>query len=973
MTLIPQLLLNTIPEFLHPSLTNYWQAYLEELSRIALNPPEIPEFWETVFQVFASSHYVAEQCISFPTLLDELFNGGDILREYRSGEYVEKLTHLLVPIEIDSELEKILRQFRCREMIRIIWRDLANWSSLATTLQELSALADACIDQAARRLYLWQCRIYGSPQHYLGEPQNLVVLAMGKLGGEELNLSSDVDLIFSYPASGETQGVKKPISHEEFFHRLGQRLIHILSKVTQDGFVFRVDMRLRPLGASGPLVVHFSAIKNYYQDHGRDWERYALVKARVVSGNQQASAELMNIIRHFVYRNYLDFSVIEALRRMHHSILQEGKKKRLQGHVKLGMGGIREVEFIGQAYQLIRGGENPWLQDRRILTVLTLLADMELITEQMNKELSEAYVFLRKVEHCLQAVSDRQVHDLPEDSIGQCRLAFSMNFSDWDRFVTALHRHRINVHNYFQQLIAKPKFEETSDELKNLHHDVELFWLGEPGGKDAVKLLTEIGFEETVEVLQLLTGLQQSSSFRNLDKLGRSRLNELMPLLLMTVSKIDHSSKTLRRILGLLEAILEQSNTYLVLLLENPKALKQLVRLCSVSSWIAEQLALYPLLLGELLDPNRLYAPLDLATLEKTLRYWLSKVDKQDLEGQMEVLRRFKLIHIFRVAAMDVTGVLPLMRVSDHLTNIACIILLQVESLAWQYLTAKHGFPQNNNKRDMSFAIIAYGKLGGIELGYNSDLDLVFLYDKSETAEELMTDGEDPITYSVFYTRLGQRIIQMLGTQMTTGLLYTVDTRLRPSGESGLLIASIDNFDHYQHEEAWTWEHQALVRARAVSGCNKITKRFSKIRNDILGRYHDPKKLLDDICEMRKKMRETAKIPAEGQFDLKQGLGGITDIEFIVQYCVLRWGYKYSSLYEYTDNIRILEALGREGLLAVLDVRLLSDAYRAYRAMVHLADLQKLLWHIPDDQFRGYREGVVKIWQKLMVTKNYVA
>lgn len=959
-------LIKSIPEVFRERVSQHWGSYIASCKDLQEAIPTADTFKQDVCKVWALSDFVAENCIRDPAMLNGLFISSDILRDYAIDEYVEKLVPLLLTVSTEDELGVVLRRFRRREMTRIIWRDLAGQANLLVTIRELSALADACIDQTAKILDAWQCQQLGTPMPDNGIPQHLIVLGLGKLGGEELNLSSDVDLIFSYPSPGETQGVAHPVTHEEFFHRLGQKLIHILNMVTAESFVFRVDMRLRPLGAIGPLVMPFNAMENYYLEQGRDWERYALIKARLVSGNSVTASRLMNILKPFIYRRYLDYSALESLRQMHNMIIQETKNKKLQGHVKLGPGGIREIEFIAQTFQLIRGGQEPRLQDRRIFPILNMLAEMKFLPEEAVKELLSAYVFLRNVEHRLQAVGDRQTHQLPEDDYNKFRLAYSMGYSDWLMFENELNKHRVNVQRHFQRLVAKPELEVPLSTTPSLQHETEELWLGQGAEQNALTLLQEMGFSDSEAALKIVNNFRGSRRLHNLSELGRARLNLLMPQLLMLIGKAEQPLITLKRLIEVLESIMRRS-TYMVLLLENPKALNNLVELCSISPWLTDQLARYPMLLGELLESSRLYAPLNLATLETTLSQALAVLPEDDLEHQMECLRRFKLVHLFRVAAMDVTGVLPLMRVSDHLTNIAEVILRHTQRLAWLHLVKRHGPPPNIDDEN-NFAIIAYGKLGGIELGYGSDLDLVFLYDvlKTGSAEQQYTVGENPIPLDVFYIRLGQRMINMLETRTTSGTLYEVDTRLRPSGESGLLVTSMDTFIDYQRKHAWTWEHQALVRARMINGTKNLIQRFDVAREEILSMPRNPEKLRQEVREMRQRMRDATKLPPTGLFDLKHGYGGITDIEFIAQYGVLRWANQHPAVMVYPDVIRIVESFAAEGLLSVAEIRLLSDAYRAYRAMVHRLNLQNQPAHVPDNQFRSYREGIQALWQKLL-------
>ena len=956
--------INQLPLPLREKVQSQWDSFTQTAQEEKVTLPTDDDFLSSVAKAWNGSDYISQHCLQSPALLMSLWLSGDIKQAYDNSEYDERLKRQLKGVKDEAELQSRLRKFRRYEMVRIMWRDVVSASNLNQTLQELSNLADACIKHAVRLLYQWQCKEQGTPENYQEEGQDFIVIAVGKLGGQELNLSSDIDLIFCYPSSGQTQGAGNTVTHSQFFNRLGQRLISALHQITGDGFVFRVDMRLRPFGSSGALAINFSALENYYRKQGRDWERYAFVKARVVCGNKLASKELMKMIRDFVYRSDLDFSAIESLRQMHDSIVKETERKGIANDVKIGRGGIREIEFIGQTFQLIHGGHDKRLQERKIQKVLSLIQELELISSDSARKLKNAYIFLRNVEHKLQAIADRQTHELPKDEMIQLRVAFVMGYSDWDSFFLVLNRHRANVNTIFNNLVAKPEFKDVINMTDELHRDVEQVWQGKEEGAPSV--LTGMHFSDTGDVMNTLINLRKSSRYRNLSDLGKQRCDALIPLLLMTIGEAKNPTQTLPRVVNVLEAIMPRSG-YIALLLENPKALSQMVQLCSISIWIAEQLMRHPLLLGELLDTRRLYGVISYANLKKILGQWLQSVAIDDLDEQMQILRRFKLIYQFRVAAMDTTGVLPIMRVSDHLTHIACVILEAVQDLAWRYLVDLHGVPAGA-ERDINFFIVAYGKLGGIELGYGSDLDLVFLYDDHDVVDKNpQTNGKDKISNTVFYARLGQRILQMLSTTTATGELYEIDMRLRPMGDSGLLVDSIDAFIQYQHEKAWTWEHQALVRSRAITGSEKIVELYDVVKRDVLCEKRHAKNLKKAIVDMRQKMRVAARDAPEHQFDLKQGQGGITDIEFIAQYGVLLWAHEYPELVVHPDNIRILESFGRCGLMNVADVNILCDAYRAYRSIVHRLDLQNAAGYVADTEFTEYRQRVMQIWRQLFI------
>jgi glutamate-ammonia-ligase adenylyltransferase len=848
-------------------------------------------------------------------------------------------------------------------MVRIAWRDLAGWAGVEETIRELSWLASACVDGALSLLSRWQTQEFGTPlAHGSAEPQSLVVIGMGKLGAEELNFSSDIDLIFAYPEAGTSQGGAVALDNEEYFVRLGRRLIRVLQENTRDGFVFRVDMRLRPFGDSGPLVMSFNAMEEYYQSHGREWERYAWIKADVIAGDRAAGGELMRRLRPFVYRRYLDYGAFESLREMKQGIAQQVRRKGMQDNIKLGAGGIREVEFIGQAFQLVRGGREPGLQERGILHVLAHLVTVGILPEYAGRGLIEAYRFLRRVENRLQAWADQQTHSLPTEEADRLRLALSMGYTDWAVFEQALNRHRRLVQDQFEQVFSAPQAVHAESDTQYLAR----LWQGELDDEQAQLILTKTGYDDAAEVVRLLNGLRTAAAYRALTPQGRDRFDRLMPLVLGAAAETERPVVTLQRVLILIEHIARRV-TYLVLLIETPLALSQLVKLCAASPWIARFLARHPLSIDELIDPRRLYMPLDRAALEQDMRSAMSAVPVDDLERQMDVLRHFKQGNVLRVAAADVAGVYPLMVVSDHLTEIAEVVLAKVLELAYAHLISRHGRPQcrvEGKIIEPGFAVVGYGKLGGIELGYGSDLDLVFLHDSA--GEDQMTAGPAVIDNAVFFARLGQRIIHMLNTQTPAGVLYEVDMRLRPSGAAGLLVSNIEAFQDYQLNEAWTWEHQALVRARAVAGDKTVAGRFEDIRRAVLSRSRDPVGLCKEVREMRERMRAELGRHDPAVFDLKQDRGGIADIEFMVQYGVLRWAHDHPVLLRYTDNIRLLEGFAQAGLMAPGEVALLGDAYRAYRAEVHRCTLQEQNAVVPDERFKDMRAAVGKIWAALM-------
>ncbi|WP_315808221.1 bifunctional [glutamate--ammonia ligase]-adenylyl-L-tyrosine phosphorylase/[glutamate--ammonia-ligase] adenylyltransferase [Pseudomonas sp. C9-3] len=930
-------------------------------------------------RVTAGSDFVAEQVQRDPAFLLELAATGELERVLQPGEMGAQLEALLADCADEDELGRRLRRFRRRQQVRIIWRDLSRRSDLAGTCRDLSDLADACIDQSLAWLYQRHCQQFGVPiGNRSGLPQKMIVLGMGKLGAGELNLSSDIDLIFGYPEGGETQGAKRALDNQEFFTRLGQKLIKSLDAITVEGFAFRVDMRLRPYGSSGPLVHSFAALEQYYQDQGRDWERYAMIKARVVGGDQEAGQRLLELLRPFVYRRYLDFSAIEALRTMKQLIQQEVRRKGMSENIKLGAGGIREVEFIAQAFQLIHGGRDLSLQQRPLLRVLAILEGQGYLPPQVVAELREGYEFLRYAEHALQAIADRQTQMLPEDELERIRVAFIMGFANWSAFHQATNQWRDRIDWHFRQVIADPDEDEDGQVDTTIGGEWIPLWEEAVDEESACRQFADAGFAEPAQAWKRLTDLRHGTQVRAMQRLGRERLDAFMPRLLNMIAERGPADVLLERTLPLIEAVARRS-AYLVLLTENPGALERLLTLCAASPMVAEQIARFPILLDELLNEGRLFRPPQAAELGAELRERLMRIPEDDLEQQMETLRHFKLAHGLRVVASEIAGTLPLMKVSDYLTWLAEAILEQVLVLTWDQLVQRHGRPTrvDGTPCDPDFIIIGYGKSGGLELGHGSDLDLVFIHDGDPQSE---TDGEKSIDGAQFYTRLGQKIIHFLTAQTPSGMLYEVDMRLRPSGASGLLVSSLRAFEAYQLGEAWTWEHQALVRARVLAGCQRVAKAFEAIRAKVIGQRRDLGELRKEVSEMRAKMRDNLgtqstaagtapnAFEAAAPFDLKQDAGGIVDIEFMVQYAALAWSWQHPELLEFTDNIRILEALERVGLMSGEDVLKLQDAYKAYRAAAHRLSLQKQPGVVSGDHFHAQRRMVMQMWKAFELT-----
>ncbi|OUS31988.1 bifunctional glutamine synthetase adenylyltransferase/deadenyltransferase [Thalassotalea sp. 42_200_T64] len=908
-------------------------------------------------QALALSDFVAETLISNPLWVNELFSASF----FDFTEQVDASAYLLEKISScanEEELHRVLRQLRYKFLTAIAIADLCHQCELKISLANLSMLSDALIEGALTWLHQHCQSLLGQPQNKAGVEQPLLVYAMGKLGGKELNFSSDIDLIFVYPEAGETVGGRRSIDNQQYFTRLGQKLIAALDQVTRDGFVFRVDMRLRPFGDSGPLALSFAAMENYYQDQGRDWERYAMLKARII-GNGPYHQQLTDLLKPFVYRRYIDFSVIESFRRMKQMIAQEARRRKQQYNIKLGAGGIREIEFIVQVFQLIRGGREKGLQQRNLLTALTLLVDHDCISANSAETLRNAYYFLRRSENAIQAFNDKQTQQLPNSELNRARLTQVMGYENWQDYLLACQRHMQAVNHEFSLLIGEGNEQNSAVDA----HWVTL-WHANWDTQESIEWILKKRTQWPAEILnKLLRDFQSDLKKRSIGNRGRQVLDKLMPVLLELLPEQQTAQLTLQRSLQVLAKIVTRT-AYLELLFENPPAFKQLLKLCHSSAWISEYLAKFPLLLDELIDPKLLCDIPAFSDYPLLLTESLLRTPEDDLEMQMEGLRQFKQTQQLKIAAADITGILPVMKVSDHLTALAEAIIHEVVNMAWQQMVRRYGQPNSTIGTDeKGFAVIGYGKLGGIELGYGSDLDLVFVHNRDDSCQ---TSGEKSIPTKQFYLKMAQRILHLFNTRTANGILYEADMRLRPSGNSGLMVVHIDTFEHYQNTDAWTWEHQALVRARAVSGDKPLIEKFTEIRHQVLTEKRDAKQLQLEVTKMREKMRQHLETSSEGVVDIKQSVGGLADIEFLAQYLVLNNNHDHHGLSHYSDNVRIFGDLQAEKLITAAEQQQLVSSYCALRDNGHALVLQNLPAQMAEDKLIAERQQVSEIWRKYL-------
>ncbi len=915
--------------------------------------------------LFGRSLFFSETCLQHPEWV------GAMLVESIPDEphtfYNYAVAQKLENVKSEDELFRALRLCRHFHMAAITLRDGLNKQTITQSLAQVSALADVLITSAYQWLYTMLSAKHGVPCGEDG-PIHMYIMGMGKLGGRELNFSSDIDLIFAYSEKGMTNGEKKPIENQQFFTRLAQKLIQALNKITTDGQVYRVDMRLRPFGESGPLVMHFDAMEDYYQEQGRHWERFAMVKARVINDDSSEDvASLNGILKPFTFRRYLDFTTIDALRSMKHLIATEIRRRRLSNNIKLGAGGIREVEFFAQSFQLIHGGRELELQSKSLLTTLDKLAEFEIVETDVTEQLRTDYLFLRKTEHTLQQCQDRQTQTLPDSEWEKNALIAVLGFSSYDAFMAKLQSTMSRIHGHFNELVEEAKDTHTSEDT--LFEACRDAWQLSLDKEEFSTTLTPfISVEEAQGICTQLQEFKTNQRGYRMGQKGEDTLNKLIPEILCVLIKFDPSkaNNVLKRIFGVIDAITGRT-TYLDLLLENPNVLQQLVKLCDRSEWIANEIKRFPLLLDELLTPLYLQQQNSDITTSKyeyaqELRQTMLRVEHDDVELAMDTWRQFKLCQQLRIAASDISGSLPIANVSDKLTVLAEVLLEHVIEAAWHQVSARFGVPRHLNDGELGFAVIGYGKLGGYELGYGSDLDLVFLHN---APRQSTTDGAKSIEAQQFYIKLAQRIMHLLNTKTLFGQLYETDLRLRPSGNAGLLCCHIDGFERYQQEEAWTWEHQALVRARGICGDISLLSAFNTVRHNILSIHRDQPTLSTEVSEMRAKMRKHLLSASNQKVDLKQCVGGIADIEFMTQYWVLAHANKIESLTEFSDNLRLLDATHNAGIIDEKQSHALQQAYLALREQYHHLTLADTKYAEQTEHLSQMRETVSEYWRAL--------
>ena len=951
-----------LPESLEAEVKGWQQSLTERYGDSVLDGVPL----DGVTRLVASSPFAADVLRRYWPALR-----ADLDKPYSPEAVTAALRDSLTPDSQRAAVLRSLREQRNCSLVRILWQDYVGQVPVDVTLAALSSLAEVCLDGACAYSRGNLSRRFGEPL-VDDLPQPLIVLAMGKLGGRELNFSSDIDLVFLYPGEGETSGPKRTSAHE-FFARLARQAVQLLEEATSDGFVYRVDTRLRPFGNSGPPVVSFAALENYLLEHGRGWERYAYVKARPVTetaGEPAANRLIAEIVTPFVYRRYLDYGVFESLREMQAMIAREVAKRQLIDNVKLGPGGIREIEFIVQSLQLVRGGTTPELRTQCLRSAVRAATDDRDLDAETAQKLLDAYDFLRRVENAIQASRDQQTHSLPTTDPERSRLAYALRFPDWPSLEAVLRQTREWVSEQFRELGVR----EQADGLASSESEstVSTLWTSAAAEDEWMPCLKELGIDESDQgaIASVLAGLSRSPAVARIESTAADRLQRFIEGLLSELPASGRPAVAARRIARIAESVLRRS-AYLALLNENPMVLRRLVDLCSSSAFLAREIAGHPVLLDELIDARIFEAAPTSEELQADLDDCLGRADPDDVEAVVEALARFKRVSMFRLAVADFSGTIPLMKVSDRLTELAELILAHVLGMARADVIRQFGTPTyrvDGELHEADMGIIAYGKLAGYELAYASDLDLVFLHDSRGDRQE--TNGSRAVDNQVFFSRLARRLLHYLTAQTGSGALYEIDTRLRPSGKSGLLVTSIDAFRRYQQDDAWTWEHQALLRSRPVAGSSNVAADFVDIRESVLRNPAGIVTLREDVLEMRAKMRKQLDRSDADRFDLKQGEGGIGDIEFLVQYLVLSHAPLRVEVIEYTDNIRQLDALHDIGRFDEDRVRRLQDIYRAYRGMAHRLSLDDQPALAASDAFLDERSYVTGVWREVFLPET---
>jgi Glutamine synthetase adenylyltransferase len=869
---------------------------------------------ERIRRTLAASDFAFEAWRAQPALLSPA--GLERLRS--NADAAARIEALKLP-EDEAPTLAALRRFRHAEALRLVFRDINGLDELPETLSATSVLYEVLLEAALGWSERALAARYGQPRSRDGERQRLVVVGFGKLGGAELNFSSDIDLVLAYPHGGESDGARV-LDNGEYFVRLGRQLVRLLGEPTLDGICARVDLRLRPFGNAGRLALSFSAMEQYYQREGRDWERYAWIKARPVAGDRTAGKQLQELLRPFIYRKYLDYTAFAGLREMKALIDAEVARKDLSDNLKLGSGGIREIEFIVQLTQLIRGGREPSLRVRGLLPALAACEARGHIPAARAKALREAYVFLRRLENRVQMLRDAQTHDIPDDALSRERIACGLDWPAWEPLAEELAQHREIVATEFAAVLMPQGGRGASVPAA----DAALWQAACAETLDAGTLEAS-GFVPGAEAADALAKLPQGGAVRAMSARSRERLDHLMPQLIAAARTSTAPVPCLLRLCRLTQAVARRSS-YLALLEEQPAARKRLATLFADSALLAEQVIAQPLLLDDVLDPRIDQLPLKRADIAAEIARVLATLEEREAEAELERINEFQSSTAFRLGLAFNDGRADAAATARRLAALAESVVGAVTALAERELIAQHGrLPGTDLQPGSGFAVLGYGSLGGEELGFASDLDLVFVYDGKRA--QAMSDGARPIEGARWYQRLAQRVMNWLTVPTRAGRLYEVDTRLRPDGSKGLLVGSLDAFVAYQQSRAWTWEHQALLRARPVAGDAALGVALTAVRRDILGVPREPSQVLGEVSQMRRRWRAERDRSDERHLDLKQGRGALLDIEFALQGLVLAHAARHPALLGVTSNAALLVACRDAGLLAAPQFATLAGAH----------------------------------------------
>jgi len=940
---------------IHPLLQDDQYHWLKLLPILQSDSNQFSEDFQLKIQRLAiASSYALERLCRDPALLHQL----------QSLKYFNLDENEIYPGDAsDQSIDQIkrdLRIYRHRKMIEIIYLDVIDNISLQQTLTNLSNLADLLIRNALDASNKHLVIKHGQPLDEDGNKIKLNIIAMGKLGGGELNFSSDVDLICCYPNDGELDGYGR-LTHQEFFARITRLFTQILNDPTEDGFVYRVDLRLRPWGDSGPVTISHSALEHYYQLHGREWEQYAMVKARILTGNESDKHHLASIFKPFVYRKYHDYRVFEGLSILKDKINLQARSQGMQNNIKLGHGGIREIEFFVQAFQILKGGRNKQLQSTQIFHCFDVLQKQKIVESETVEDLREAYIYLRQLENKIQMLADEQTHSCPEKLISQNRIAKSLGCADWQAIENQLEIYRQKVNTHFTELFKRET--EAQEEI--------IF--GEASDDKAseasrLKYMESIDLRRPDKINDRLKLFFGSKAWSFTSAKAKLRFSALLPEILKAIAQSCQQQALLERLLNLFSSIAGRS-VYFELLYQNTALLLKLVSLFDKSEWIAQEVANYPMLLEHLIQAGNSEQRFDQAILQQSLQTQLDNVlDDEELE--LDVLRLFKREQTLVIAVAELSEEISTTDVGLYLSELAEIVLQSVYQLASNKMQAQYGLPgffKSKKYHCAEFAIIGYGKLGGREMHYQSDLDIIFLHNSE--GDKQITEGPKCIDNSMYFARLAQKIISMTSVLTGSGKLYEIDSRLRPEGSSGLLVSALKAYRQYQLEKAWTWEHQALIRARYVAGSTLIKPEFNHLRCEVLTRPQELKKLQVEIYEMRDKIYR-AKNPPEGKFkNLKDSHGCMIDIEFMVQFLTLLHANKAGSICSYSDNIGLLNELFRLNIISSSQFQLI-DIYRTYHHWLHETVLQNKPAEIESEIIATETQHVINCWNECFGLEN---